>query len=61
MAEHEKMMGMLTPEQQKTLKDSYAENRKMHKEHWKRDRQLKRKDFRKGEVNKTNDAEVKAS
>ncbi|WP_312339126.1 hypothetical protein [Sphingobacterium sp.] len=61
VAEHEKMMGMLTPEQQKTLKDSYAENRKMHKEHWKKDRQLKRRDFKKGEVSKTNDAEVKAS
>ncbi len=60
-ADHKKMMALLTPEQQKTLKDSYAENHKMHKEHWRKDRQMRKGDFQKGVNEKTVDAEAKTT
>ncbi|MNE01312.1 hypothetical protein D3C87_973960 [compost metagenome] len=60
-ADHEKMMGLLTPEQQKTLKDSYAENHRTHREHWKKDRQMRKGDFKKGEGEKVVDAEAKTT
>ena len=61
VADHEKMMGLLTPEQQKTLKDSYAENHRTHKEYWKKGRQMRRGDFKKGEDEKVVDAEAKTT
>ncbi|MGE8290789.1 MAG: hypothetical protein ACN6ON_03890 [Sphingobacterium sp.] len=60
-ADHEKMMGLLTPEQQEALKDSYAENHRTHKEHWKKDRQMRKGDFKKGEGEKVVDAEAKTT
>lgn len=60
-ADHKKMMALLTPEQQKTLKDSYAENHKMHKEHWRKDRKMRKGDFQKGVNEKAVDAEAKTT
>lgn len=61
MADHEKMMGLLTPEQQKTWKDSYAESRNMHRKHWKKDRQMRKRDFKKENTTETNVVDVKAT
>lgn len=60
-ADHKKMMALLTPEQQKALKDSYAENHKIHKEHWRKDRQMRKGDFQKGVNEKAVDAEAKTT
>ncbi len=60
-ADHKKMMSLLTPEQQKALKDSYTENHRTHRQHWKKSRQMRKDDFMRGGIEKGADTEVKTT
>jgi periplasmic protein CpxP/Spy len=60
-ADHEKMMSLLTPEQQQTLKDAYAENRKTHSARWRKDKQMRSRDFKKENAEKVSEAEQKTT
>lgn len=60
-ADHKKMMSLLTPEQQKALKDSYTENHRSHRQHWKKNRQMRKDESMKGGIENNADTEVKTT